>query len=71
MAFTVHFEFQGQMLGFVLDLVEVPESHSGKNMAKYFLAVLHKYGISKKVFISFLLSKVKMLTIYVGTRHYG
>jgi hypothetical protein len=33
----------------LLDLVEVPESHSGLNLAVVFARVLNEFGISEKV----------------------
>jgi len=34
MAITVHFEHEGQPMAMLLDLVEVPRSHSGANLAE-------------------------------------
>jgi len=38
----------------LLDLVEVPHSHSGLHLAEAFTKILEEFGISKKVLISVL-----------------
>lgn len=48
-AITVHLEHEGKPLSFLLDLVEVPMSHTGENLAKAFAEVLQTFGIQKKV----------------------
>ena len=48
-AITVHFEINGEPMCFLLDLVEVTESHSGVNLAAAFAKVLDDFGISEKV----------------------
>jgi hypothetical protein len=48
-AFTVHFAHKGAPVSMLLDLVEVAESHSGKNLAAAFAKVLEDFGISDKV----------------------
>jgi hypothetical protein len=49
-AFTIHFAAVGSKpSSFVLDIVEVPRSHSGKNMADAFYRVLCDFGIENKV----------------------
>ena len=48
-AWTVHLEHDGHMLAFLLDVVEVPESHTGATLAKVFQAVLVDFGIQHKV----------------------
>ena len=47
--FTTHFEHEGNPMSMLLDLVEVPKSHSGKNLAVAFAEVLEAFGISDKV----------------------
>jgi hypothetical protein len=47
---TVHFEQNGIPTSFLLDIVEVSESHSGKTLATAFAKILEDFGISKKVF---------------------
>jgi hypothetical protein len=47
--FTVHFEHEGSPMSMLLDLVEVPMSHSGTNLAKAFAKVLEEFGIEDKV----------------------
>jgi len=48
-AFTVHFEHEGEPMSMLLDLVEVAESHSGVNLANAFAKVLEDFGIEDKV----------------------
>lgn len=46
---TVHFEQDGVPVSMLLDLVEVPRSHSGLNLAKCFRDILEEFGVSDKV----------------------
>lgn len=48
-AITVHFEHKGVPISMLLDLVEVPRSHMGINLAEAFEQVLEEFGISDKV----------------------
>jgi hypothetical protein len=48
-AWTVHFEYEGVMMSFLLDIIEVPESHSGATLANVFQAMLERFGLEKKV----------------------
>ena len=48
-AITVHGERNGTPLAFLLDLVEVPKSHTGVNLADTFVEVLEAFGIKDKV----------------------
>ena len=48
-AITVHLEQNGEPLAMLLDLVEVPKSHTGYNLALAFVKVLRDFGISDKV----------------------
>ena len=48
-AWTVHLEHEGCMLAFLLDIVEVPESHTGLALAKAFQKMLEGYGLKDKV----------------------
>jgi hypothetical protein len=48
-AFTVHLEQKGKPLMMLLDIVEVPKSHSGRNLTCAFIMVLEDFGVSKKV----------------------
>ena len=48
-AFTVHLEDNGSPLAMLLDIVEVPKSHMGSNLALTFIKVLREFGISDKV----------------------
>jgi hypothetical protein len=48
-AFTVHLEEKGIPLAMLLDIVEVPKSHTGLNLALAFVKVLKDFGISDKV----------------------
>ena len=49
MALTVHMERNGKPLSMLLDVVEVPKSHSGVNLVIVFTEVLQTFGIEKKV----------------------
>ena len=49
MAFMTHFEHEGNPMSMLLDLVEVPKSHLGENLAVAFAEVLEAFGISDKV----------------------
>jgi hypothetical protein len=44
-----HIKLDGKPLAFLLDIVEVPKLHSGKNLATAFTEVLKAYGIQDKV----------------------
>ena len=48
-AVTVHFERDGQPIVLLLDVVEVPFSHTGVNLARAFADILEDFGISDKV----------------------
>lgn len=48
-AVTVHFEHKGKPMCLLLDIVEVPRSHSGRNLAAAFTKILDDFGISDKV----------------------
>ena len=48
-AITVHFEHNGEAMAMLLDLVEVPRSHTGANLADAFVDVLRAFGIEDKV----------------------
>ena len=48
-AITVHFEKEGISISLLLDLVEVPTSHSGLNLAIAFAGVIREFGILHKV----------------------
>jgi hypothetical protein len=48
-AWTVHLEFKGEMLSFLLDIVEVAESHTGVTLARVFQDMLSRFGLTQKV----------------------
>jgi hypothetical protein len=48
-AITVHLEHSGKPLSMLLDVVGVPKSHSGANLAIVFAKVLQTFGIEEKV----------------------
>jgi len=48
-AWTVHFEYEGAMMSFLLDIIKVPESHSGATLANAFQKMLEHFGLEKKV----------------------
>jgi hypothetical protein len=37
------------MMSFLLDIIEVPESHSGATLANAFQAILERFGLENKV----------------------
>ncbi|KIM50294.1 hypothetical protein SCLCIDRAFT_34436 [Scleroderma citrinum Foug A] len=47
-AFVVHFVQEGMPMSFPLDMVEVPKSHTGDELAKVFAKVLEENGMSEK-----------------------
>jgi hypothetical protein len=48
-AWTVHLEHNGVMLAFLLDILEVPESHTGVVLAKAFQKMLKEFGLQDRV----------------------
>jgi hypothetical protein len=48
-AVTVHFEKKGTPIALLLDLVEVPKSHSGENLAAAFTQIMEEFDICDKV----------------------
>ncbi|KIL61836.1 hypothetical protein M378DRAFT_82091, partial [Amanita muscaria Koide BX008] len=48
-AVTVHYETHGRSSSWLLDIVEVPESHTGAALASAFEKIMDGFGISKKV----------------------
>jgi hypothetical protein len=51
-AWTVHLEHNGAMLAFLLDILEVPESHTGIALAKAFQKMLQEFGLQDRVCLS-------------------
>ncbi|KIL55362.1 hypothetical protein M378DRAFT_90989, partial [Amanita muscaria Koide BX008] len=51
-AVTVHYEDKGKASTWLLDVVEVAESHTGAALAAAFEKVIKDFGISHKVWIS-------------------
>jgi hypothetical protein len=49
MAVTVHLLVDAKPTSIVLDIHELPRSHSGENMAEAFAKILTEYGIKDKV----------------------
>lgn len=49
LAFGVHFERDGVPMSFLLDVVELADSHTGENLARAFQNVLEGYGVEDKV----------------------
>jgi hypothetical protein len=45
----VHLHHQGKLLAFVLDALEVPESHTGYKLAQEFHDMLADHGLEFKV----------------------
>ena len=48
-AWTVHFEHNRAMLAFLLDIVELLESHTGVALAKAFQQMLETFGLQDRV----------------------
>jgi hypothetical protein len=48
-ALTMHLECNGKLLSTLLNVVKVPKSHSGVNLAIMFTEVLETFGIKEKV----------------------
>jgi hypothetical protein len=48
-AWTVHFEYNGTMLAFLLDIVEVLESHTSMVLAGAFQKMLETFGLQDQV----------------------
>jgi hypothetical protein len=48
-AITVHLEQGSKLLAMLLDIVKVPKSHTGLNLALVFVKVLEDFGIEDKV----------------------
>ena len=70
-AVTVHLEQNGVPLSLLLDIVEVAESHSGKNLAAAFTKILNEFGITEKVSLAsnFLLKNHSLFNC-ADTQHY-
>lgn len=49
MAFAVHLQHEGKPLSFLLDAVELAESHTGENLARAFKDMLDGFAITEKV----------------------
>ena len=48
-AVIIHFEVNSVPMSMLLDIVEVPCSHSGLNLAIAFTKILEEFGISHKI----------------------
>jgi hypothetical protein len=48
-AWTVHLHHEGHILTFLLDVIEVPESHTGDALARAFHKMLVEHGLTQKV----------------------
>jgi hypothetical protein len=48
-AWTVHLKHDGTMLAFLLDIIEVPESHTGLALARAFQKMLGTFGLEHQV----------------------
>jgi hypothetical protein len=46
---TVHLEHNGTMLAFLLDILEVPESHTGMALVCAFQKMLEMFGLQDRV----------------------
>ena len=48
-AFILQMEREGKPISFLLDILEVAESHTGQMLARVFEGVLEEFGIKEKV----------------------
>ena len=48
-AWIVHLEHDGMMLAFLLDIIKVPESHTGVALAKAFQKMLESFRLQDQV----------------------
>jgi len=62
MAITVHFEHEGKPMAMLLDLIEVPRSHSGANLAEAFIEVLQAFRVEDKVSNHKLLTRMELIS---------
>ncbi|PPR01789.1 hypothetical protein CVT24_001704 [Panaeolus cyanescens] len=49
MAVTVHFEHEGKPVVLLLDIVEVPQSHTGEALAEVFAEIIEEFGLQRKI----------------------
>ncbi len=45
----MHFEYKGAMLTFLLDIIDVPESHTDVVLAQAFQRMLKTFGLEDRV----------------------
>ncbi len=65
-AWTVHFEYKGTMLAFLLDIVDVPESHTSVALAQAFQRMLKTFGLEDRVCLfSDIMHQDSSLIIYL------
>lgn len=68
MAIIIHFDHIGQLMAMLLDLIEVPRSHSGVDLAEAFLNVLQAFGVEDKVDVcESIREKIHLLSITDNT----
>ena len=46
---TMHLEHNGTMLAFLLNIIEVPESHNGVVLVKAFQQMLEMFGLQEHI----------------------
>jgi hypothetical protein len=68
-AVMVHFEQDSILVSMLLDIIEVPCSHSGLNLAKAFANILEDFSVSDKV-STVLLSGNHSCTLLPDTQRY-
>jgi len=68
-AVTIHFEQDGVPVSILLNIVEIPHSHSGLNLAKAFANILEDFSISDKVSM-ILLAENFIHTLLPDPQHY-
>ena len=52
-AITFHFEYEGEPISMLLDIVEVAQLHTRENLAAAFAKIMEDYEISEKVDINY------------------
>ncbi|KAF5372622.1 hypothetical protein D9758_005249 [Tetrapyrgos nigripes] len=48
-AWTIHLQHQGKLLVFLLDIIEVPKSHTGEVLTREFDKMLERHGLQQKI----------------------
>ncbi|KAJ7830804.1 hypothetical protein B0H14DRAFT_1189647, partial [Mycena olivaceomarginata] len=48
-AWTIHLQYKGVLVSFLIDIFEVPKSHTGETLATAFQEMLDRYDLSGKI----------------------